>query len=388
MEIKANKVFFETESALKSGINTIIHRGGTASAKTYDLTLFIIFLCTQYRNKVFTVVSESLPHLKIGVMRYATEILGKMGNTGYKFNASGNFYEFERGNILEFFSTDRIDKALGARRFLLYGNEINSLKYEVWDELARRSEIILGDFNPTRQFWLEDKFLPYYTPHIIIKSNYMDNAFCPEHEKERIRRRAEIDSNFKRIHIDCEYGNADDLVFEPKNIILIDTFPKDLKYSYGMDFGFVAPSTLIKVAVVGDDVYIHEEFYKAGMNENDFKTKLLPINKAEKIIADSEDQRMIDYIYRQLGYNIKAAKKAAGSVDFSISYLQGKRLNITKTSINTIKEFRELSHAKDRYGNATGKYNGDDHSIDGTRYALEDIIFPIKANTNFGGISF
>jgi phage terminase large subunit len=382
MELKANKVFFETHDAINNGVSTVIHRGGTSSGKTYDITMYLIYLCTQMRGKVFTVVSESLPHLKIGVMRYAKEILQNLGGQGYTFNASGNFYEFERGNILEFFSTDRIDKALGARRYLLYGNEINSLKYEVWDELARRSEVIIGDFNPTRQFWLEDKFLPFYTPHIVIKSNYLDNAFCPEHEKERIRKRAELDSNFRRIHIDCEYGNADDLVFEPKNIILIDSFPSDIKYTYGLDFGFVAPSALMKVGVNDDDLYIDEIFYTAGMNEADFRTALQPIDKRDLIMGDSEDTRMINYIYAQLGYNIKAAKKGPGSVDFGISFLQGKRLNITKRSLNTIKEFRELTHAKDRNGNPTGKYNGDDHAVDAVRYALESITKP-KADWYF-----
>jgi phage terminase large subunit len=373
MELKANKILYETDDAINKGIHTIIHRGGTGSGKTYELTMYLIFLCATLENKVLTVVSESLPHLKIGVMRYAKEILQNLGGQGYTFNASGNFYEFERGNILEFFSTDRIDKALGARRYLLYGNEINSLKYEVWEELARRSEIVIGDFNPTRKFWLEDKFLPFYQPNVVIKSNYLDNAFCPKHEKERIARRAEIDLNFRRVHIECEYGNADDLVFNPDNIILIDDFPNDLKYTYGLDFGFVAPSALVKTAVKDDNLYIHETIYRAGMNEADFARELAVISKQDKIIGDSEDSRMINYIYSHLGYNIHTAKKGAGSVDFGISYLQGKKLHITKTSINTIRELRELTHAKDRNGTPTGKYNGDDHAIDAMRYSLEDI---------------
>ena len=93
--------------------------------------------------------------------------------------------------IIEFFSADRIDKALGARRDWLYGNEINSLKVDVWDELARRSEQIIGDFNPTSQFWLEEWLLNYDNVQ-VVKTNYLDNKFLPETERARIAAAADI----------------------------------------------------------------------------------------------------------------------------------------------------------------------------------------------------
>jgi len=111
------------------------------------------------------------------VLAYGTKKIGT-------FRRRGGQHRTEA--LLNFFSVDRIDKALGARRDWLFGNEINSLKKDVWDELARRSENVIGDFNPTSQFWLED-WLNNYDDTLIITSNYLDNGFLSETGKEKNR---------------------------------------------------------------------------------------------------------------------------------------------------------------------------------------------------------
>lgn len=368
--INTSKIFNYTNNAYEIGKTCIINKGGTGAGKSFDIMIFIIYLALKQKNKIFTIVSESKPHLDIGVIRYTKTILERMGITNkVPFNSSKSFYQFPNGSIVEFFSADRIDKALGARRYLLYGNEVNSLKKDIWDELSRRSEIILADFNPTREFWLED-WLQYYKDSIIIKSNYKDNPHLPLYEVERIELRASKDPNFKRIHIDCEYGSSEGLVFKPEQIVLIDEFPSDVHYTYGLDFGYVAPSCLVKVADYGDNVYIDEMFYRSGMNTLELITEVRKHNDS-KIFADSEDRRMISELLAN-GINVFQAKKRGGSVEAGISYLQSKTIHITKRSINTIKEFRELIHETNAKGQFTGKYLGEDHSCDATRYACED----------------
>jgi len=257
----------------------VIHRGGTSSAKTYEIMLYILSQALLIKQ-IFTIVSESVPHLDIGAIRYLKEQINNNNLHSFvKFNESSRKVLFTSGSIIEFFSADRIDKALGARRYMLYCNEVNSLKYSVVDELARRSKYIIFDFNPTAQFWLEDKFLPYYAPYEIIKSNYLDNPFCPAHEAQRVEKRASLDKNFHRVHILGEYGNVEGLVFRPEQITLIDEFPKDLRFTYGLDFGFVAPSCLVKVGETDDSVYIDEKFYRSGMNTQQLIDEIAKINE-------------------------------------------------------------------------------------------------------------
>lgn len=388
MDVKLiyNKVYETTLQAFTDEKNFIVHRGGTGSGKTYEIVMFILLnICLSKPNKIITIVSESYPHLKRGVMRVTAEIIKKIG-ISVPFNETDKIYKFTNGTILEFVSADRLGSSLGNRRYLLYGNEINHLKKEVYDEMARRSEIVLSDFNPTAEFWLED-LLKFYDKSIVIKSNYLSNTELPQHEKDKIKKRASMDPNFKRIHIDCEYGNSEGLVFKPEQIILIDEFPKDLKYKYGQDFGFTAPATMMKTFMNEDSVFIDEIYYKTGMLEPDYKTELLTIEKHIKITSDSEAPDKISFI-KNLGYNIFATKKGKGSVKDGIEKLQARKIYITKRSINTIKEFRELTHAVDKYGkNIDGEYVGEDHAIDGVRYSQEDYNAK-KPSFGIGGISY
>jgi phage terminase large subunit len=261
---------------------------------------------------------------------------------------------------------------------LLYGNEINSLKFDVWDELARRSEIVIGDFNPTQQFWLE-KFISFYGDVEVITSNYTHNPFLSETERLRIERRVQMDSNFKRIHIDCEYGSYEGLVFHQFNII--NELPADLNYIYGLDFGFTNdPTALTKIGVKEDQLYIDEVIYRTGLTNQDI-VHLLRDNGIkpayDELIADSAEPKSIEEILRA-GYNIKPASKGQDSIRQGIDIMKQFNINVTQRSVNTIKEFRNYAWIMDKEGNATNKPSDVfNHSIDSIRYGLQAITKPV-----------
>jgi len=302
------------------------------------------------------------------------------------FNESKGVYKFPTGSIIEFFSADRIDKALGARRYLVYGNEINSLKFEVWDELARRSEIVIGDFNPTQQFWLE-KFIEYYGDVSVVLSNYLDNPFLPETERQRIIRRASMDSNFKRVHIDCEYGSYEGLIFPVFTII--DELPQGLRRVYGLDFGFTNdPSVLVDTGIDGNNLYADEVFYRTQLTNADI-VGLLKSNGVrqnyDEIFADSAEPKSIEEI-RLAGFNIKSTDKGPDSVRQGIDSIKQYNLNITKRSVNLIRELRNYSWVMDSQGNATNKpIDAFNHGIDALRYAVRKLSQPARkeAKWNF-----
>ena len=101
----------------------------------------------------------------------------------------------------------------------------------------------------------------------MIKSIYSDNPFLPEHEKRKILKQAAIDANFKRVHIDCEYGVYEGLVFN--EWLQVDEMPAG-EPVYGLDFGYSNdPTALVKVIQKGDDLYIDELLYRTGLTNND-----------------------------------------------------------------------------------------------------------------------
>jgi phage terminase large subunit len=370
--IKFGYIFEQTEKAFKDGQKIIIHKGGTGSGKTYDLMLFlVVFVAMQQKGKVITVVSESKPHLDIGAIRITQKILMELDlSDTVIYNSTRAIFTFPSKSVIEFFSADRIEKALGARRFLLYGNEINSLKFEIWDELARRSEFVIGDFNPTAEFWLE-KFLAYYGQHRIIKSNYLNNPFLPEEERKRIELRAKLDVNFRRTHVDVEYGSLEGLIFTDWK--QVEAFPENCKWvSYGMDFGFTNdPTTLVKVGLKDGELWLDELEYRTGLLASDMVVILrkLGLGWLDEIVADNKPETIFEL--RQAGFNVKAAYKPAGSIVYGIDVIKQYRLNVTARSLNLIRELRNYKWKIDKAGDPVNvpvdTYN---HAIDALRYAV------------------
>lgn len=373
INITRGEIFDRTLEAIESGKKVVIHKGGTGSGKTYDIMVFLLFYFAANNNDwVITIVSESKPHLDIGAIRYAKQLIYSNGlNAEIQHNETRSFFTFPNGSIVEFFSADRIDKALGARRNVLYGNEINSLKEVVWDELARRSDYVIGDFNPTAQFWLE-QWLSYYDDTIVIKSNYLDNLYLKETERLKIEKRASVDANFRRIHIDCEYGNYEGLVFP--EITLIDDLPEQGRTAYGLDFGYTNdPASVIKVMQQGDNLYLHEEIYQTGLSNAQLAARMkgqgIRLN-FDTIYADSAEPKSIDDLHL-MGWNVKPAVKGKDSIMYGIDLMRQNKIHVTKQSVNLIKEFRNYSYEKDKNGQTINKpIDGWNHGIDAARYAV------------------
>ncbi|MBT4732924.1 terminase, partial [Candidatus Woesearchaeota archaeon] len=84
-------------------------QGGTSASKTVSIVLWLIALAQSDKKPTLTsIVSESFPHLKRGVMR---DFLMIMQEHGYfvdkRWNKSDYTYTFETGSKIEFFSVDQ-----------------------------------------------------------------------------------------------------------------------------------------------------------------------------------------------------------------------------------------------------------------------------------------
>lgn len=371
IEIKTGTIFEKTMQAFDEGQKIVIHRGGTGSGKTYDVMLYLFSVATTHENQIITVVSESRPHLDIGAIRILSGICKPLGLWGKSdWNTSTAKWTSPKGTIIEFFSADRIDKALGARRDWLYGNEINSLKKDVWDELARRSENVIGDFNPTAQFWIED-WMANYDKTVTIKSNYTDNPFLPDTERARIAKRISRDENFKRIHFDCEYGVTEGIIFS--NWFQIDQMPEG-DGVFGLDFGFTNdPTSLVKTIETEDAFYFDELIYQTGLLNTDIIKRFDSFGlrkNYDEIIADSAEPKSIQELCNA-GYNVIGAVKGADSIKKGIDTLMSKPIYVTKRSTSLIKELRAYSWALNKDGNPTNKpIDAHNHCIDAIRYAV------------------
>ena len=165
---------------------------------------------------------------------------------------------------------------------------------------------------------------------------------------------------------------------------LVDTVPMwqtfDKIYN-GIDWGFARdPFRFVRMHFDAKklDLYIFDEFttYKTR-NEDTFKRlydEEHKISRAELVTADSAEEKSVAD-FKAYGAFIRPAKKGPDSVRYGIKWLQGLRhIYIDKNRCpETYYEFVNYEYERDRDGNFISAYpDADNHSIDATRYALEN----------------
>ena len=116
-----------------------IIQGGMSAGKTYAILTLLVGYCESYPRSIITVAGMTYRHLAKGPIRDLKKILEETGRWDEKrFNRSTNEYHFSNGSILEFLSLDNMGSR-GPRRDVVFCNEANSMSYETFKQLAKRS---------------------------------------------------------------------------------------------------------------------------------------------------------------------------------------------------------------------------------------------------------
>jgi phage terminase large subunit len=349
--------------------------GGTSASKTISILLWLINYAQMNHGEIISIVSESFPHLKRGAMR---DFLNIMEAHHYfrdeLWNKTDSIYTFETGSKIEFFSADQSDKVKGARRQVLFVNEANNIPYETFTQLEiRTSKIIWLDWNPTFEFWFYSEVLPHIDCDFITLT-YLDNeAFSLEERKALETHRHNI--GWWKIYGEGQLGVAEGRIY--KDWEIIDDFPNPFDYRlerYGLDFGYTNdPTAMVAVYKHNDGFILDELLYQMGMSNREIANFVLNLQPA-LIMADSAEPKSIDEISSYIkprGWNILGALKGTGSVLQGIQYVQDHKIQVTKRSVNLIKEYHNYLWMTDRNGKIINEptpiYN---HQMDAIRYAM------------------
>lgn len=378
---------------LKKRIRAV--QGGTSASKTISILMYLIAkaqgdfeevkndkgeLIKKVKPTLTSIVSESFPHLKRGVMR---DFLNIMQTQGYydenRWNRTDFTYEFETGSKIEFFSADQPDKVRGPRRDRLFMNECNNLSLETFEQLeVRTKEFIMLDWNPTNEFW----FYSYGDParpggvkdrddvdHLIL--TYLDNEALHPNIVASIEQR-KGNKGWWRVYGEGLLGEVDGKIY--KGWEVTERIPHEARLErYGLDFGYTNDPTAIVAIYYYNGGYILDEIaYQKGMSNKDIADLLKNSDRA-MIVADSAEPKSIDEL-KSYGLNIIGAKKGRDSIRNGIQLVQQQRISVTNSSINLISEYRNYMWKYDRNGVATQEpEGGKDHLLDALRYAMETL---------------
>lgn len=365
-------VFTRTLDAYQSGKYTIISNfGGTRSGKTYStLQLLYLILIGNRENLMISVVSRSLPHLKRGCLRDWETILDSNGRIGLvDINKTDHIYTFQNNNKIEFFSADNAGKLHGAARDILYVNECNFIDQEKIKQLfVRTKETKFLDYNPSCDFWINnykdrDDFIEFH-------STYLDNEFLT---KEQIR---EIESNRTNPRWWAVYGEGKEYVKEGlayPRVIFEPTGSHIFEHpTYGLDFGFNDPTVCVCCEIVGNKLYVQQEFYQRCMDVTDIKNSLWQCCKRNcMIICDSAQPQIIRELHNA-GFAVKPCMKGNGSVFDGVQLVNNYEIHCIGSQVgNLAKEFKTYSYEQDLDGNYLDVLQDkNNHAMDALRYAV------------------
>lgn len=351
--------------------------GGTSASKTISILLILINEAQSDKEpKLVSVVSETVPHLKRGAMR---DFLDIMKSHGYykedRWNKTDSIYTFETGTQIEFFSADQSDKLRGARRDRLYINECNNVELNAFNELeVRTRDVIWLDWNPTFEFWFYTDVQTNDEMDVdFITLTYKDNEALDEQTIKAIESRKN-NKAWWQVYGLGELGEHEDKIFT--NWEIIDEVPFMAKLSRrGLDFGYTNdPATIVDIYEYNGGYILDEKLYQKGQSNKQLADFLSSLEERNVLtVADSAEPKSIDEI-RSYGVNIIPAQKGRDSVNQGIQLIQDKKIQVTKRSINLIKEYRNYFWQTDRQGKTTNTPIDDfNHCMDAIRYAISSM---------------
>ena len=375
--MKFTNVFDRNIAAYNDKGGLIINQGSSRSSKSYSILqlLFLIAIKSDTR-KVISVVSRALPHLKLGVMRDFDNILLDYGIIPDKVkNKTDNYYNIGK-SIIEFFGIDQLDKVHGPQRDILFINEANFIKYDIYTHLTiRTSGAVFVDFNPSQRFWIHDDVMPN-EPHTFIHSTYLDNDLIPDNifnklEAKRLQyekaksegRLSKSLENWWRVYGLGEVGVLEGAILDNWRY---GEFDVTLPYGFGLDYGFHPdPDAMVKVAIDRRRkiIYAHECIYTTNNGTEDLRRQIGKYaTKNDLIVAESATPRTNHDLKKD--FNIVAVRKTKTVADW-LRVLQNYEIVITEGSYNLEKELTNYVWSDKRAGVPIDEWN---HLCDSLRY--------------------
>lgn len=371
MEVKNTPLVRKTRDSSKK---CVVNVGGAGSSKSYSIAQLLIAKLINEDNKRIGICRKTFPALRMTAMALTLDLLKQYGiYNPSRHNKTANTYTY-RNTVIQFFSLDEWTRIKSANFNYIWMEEANEFTFDDYIalKLCLRNPTLEDEpnhmylsLNPIDENnWIAKK-LQYEEDVEIIHSTYKDNPFLDEDYRKVLHQLINEDENYYRIYVLGEWGKLENLIYT--NYEVVDSLPKEYQVmAYGLDFGYVNPTALIKVCMVDRDIYLDERIYRAHITNSDLIQMLSNEDRGD-IYADSAEPDRIEEISRA-GYNVYPAMK---DVQLGIDLCKRQKLYITKDSVNLLKEIRGYQRKVDKAGvvlEEPVKFN--DHLMDGMRYVI------------------
>lgn len=351
-----------------------ILQGGTSSGKTYSTLQCLFAIAAKYGKinnepTIITVVGQDVPNLKRGAITDAENIAVSFETVIKSYNKTDKMYKFTNGAKIEFVSYEGMQDAKAGKRHILFVNEANGIRFEVFEQLLMRTKVAaFVDYNPDAEFWVHTKYkAEAMRLGNFCRSTYKDNPFLTAGQIANIEAKRD-DPERWRVYGEGRTGKTEGLIY--KRAEPWDVFPEDVtRFGYGLDFGYSEPLALVKCGLAAETIYAQEIAYVSGLTPRKivelFEQHAVP--KVAPVWADGARPEIIAEM-RRAGYNIRPATKGPESVLNGIMLLNEYPMRLIGANLNKeARAYKWQTHAAD--GRMLQKpAQSDDHALDALRY--------------------
>ena len=212
----------------------------------------------------------------------------------------------------------------------------------------------------------------------VIQMNHEDNPWFPDvlrDEMEWDRRRDP--AKFAHVWRGDYLKRSEAQVFRNWTVEDFETPPDVERLLLGADWGFSRdPTVLVRAWIDGRTLYVDQEAYQVGCEIDHLPELFDTIEGSRKwpIVSDSARPETISYMRRH-GFNIRGAKKGAGSIEDGIEFLKSFDIVVHPRCKHTALELATYSYKTDPKTEEVlpTLKDKDNHVIDSLRYAVESL---------------
>ncbi len=365
-----------------SGKKTIVNVGGSGSSKSFSIAQLLVYKLISEENKRFVIARKTMPACKrssydliIGFLKDFKNVDGVSVYDKGEHNKTDHIFRFKTNEML-FMGLDEPTKIKSVSTGVNYvwmeeANEFTLEDYQMFALQVRKFSAkelnhIYLSLNPIDEGnWIARDLIKQDDVE-VVHSTYKNNRFLGADYVKMLEDSIKQSENFYRVYALGEWGKLENLIY--RNYKVIPELPDmdGAKWVYGLDFGLVNPSAIIKVYLLNGTFYLEERLYKTDLTNSDIIEFFSHEEKGD-IYADPSAKQMIEEIWRA-GFGCYEAFK---DVKAGLDLCQRQMLRIPESSDNLIKEIRGYHWKKDREGNVLSEpVKLRDHLMDAMRYAI------------------
>jgi len=375
LKVDVTPIFKKT---LEAKAKTIVNVGGAGSSKSYSIAQALIYKLINEKYKKIGVCRKTFPALRMTAMTLVLKLLGDYGIYDLeKHNKTAHTFQ-HNSNQIQFFSLDDPEKIKSADFNYIWIEEANEFTYEDYVVLKLRLRSPTIRKQPNQVYlslnpidgnnWIAKKLIKEEEVE-VIHSTYVDNPFLSKDYVDSLKRLIDEDENYYRVYTLGEWGRLEHLIF--KNWKQVYNLPNECQaMAYGLDFGYVNPTALVKVCLCEREIYVEEVLYNTHLTNANIIEVLSHQEKGD-VYADPTELQMIEEI-RQARYNIYPANK---DVKLGLDLCKRQTLNITQQSANLLKEIQGYQYKVDKDGRVIEEpVRFNDHAVSAMRYAIFGLV--------------